>query len=749
VIPLLLGLLLAGPVEPDTGRVVLLGVSVRAATADSALIVRTAGLSARQILSPTAFRNEIDGAVRRIYGLGLFSQVEVETTRIADGVHVVFAAREFPRLRSVQFEGFRRIKRKDLESKVKPKEGEILTDKKVFDWQQEILALYKSKGFLLVKVEPVVARPDSQGMVRLTYNIDEGDAVRIRSIEFYGNEALTDAQLGGQLKNRAKRWWRKGNLDEEEFIKDLDRVVDAYKQRGFIEATVADYDMKFDAGWVDISISVTEGRRYYFGAVTFEGESAVAERDLRRIASFERGRPYNTKLTQNALSELYGAYSEEGYIYAQVAPVEAVREDTIDLNYQIAEGSPARIRLVEIEGNEQTKEKVIRREVSSLPGYTFKRSEVIRSQRDIFNLGFFEDVQLDYRRADTTGAIDLVYRVKEKGFFGTVGAGVTYSATDKVTGYLELQQPNLLGRGQRVSVKLEKGGSKTNVELGFTEPWLFDRPTSAGADVSYLTRTYSYYEKQEISGGLSFSRPLPLDYSRAYLGLRVSDAYVPPTSISSSYVPPLGDTGLFNIKRDTVHKTAFSPSITFSRDSRDYIYNPLAGAATSYSLSLSFGDIRFHRHILDASQYLPLFWKFGLMGRARVGYISGFTATDTVPIYERFTPGGTGSDGVRGYGEQSIGPRIGGYNIGGRAEAIFTLEYKLRVSRQLTFLAFADAGNTWDSPKQFNFSGMKRGAGAGVRIEIPMLGLIGFDFGYGFDKDTPGWEPHFQIGRTF
>jgi outer membrane protein insertion porin family len=637
------------------------------------------------------------------------------------------------------------VRKKDLESKVKPKEGEILTDKKVFDWGQEIRKLYKEKGFLNVKVEPVQSAPDPAGAVTLTYNIDEGDPVRIRVIEIYGNSAFTDAQIEGRLNNREKRWWRKARFGEEEFPKDLDRIVEFYKERGYIDAKVLDYDMKFDAGWADITINVSEGMRYYFGNVSVSGESALSQDTLLRLIRFVRGRPYNTKLTQSVLSDLYGIYSEAGYIYAQVAPVEQVRADTIDISYQIAEGSPALIRLVRIEGNEQTHDKVIRREISSLPGYTFKRSEVIRSQRDIYNLGFFEDVQLDYNRADTTGAIDLAYKVKEKGFFGTIGAGVTYSAVDKVTGYLELQQPNLFGRGQRVSIKVEKGGTKTNLQFGFTEPWLFDRPLSAGFDVSYLTRAYDYYEKQEIGGGLSFSRPLPLDYTRAYLGLRVADAYVPPSSISSTYSP----SGPFNVYRDTVHKTAFSPSITFTRDSRDYIYNALSGSSTTYTLDVSVGDIRFHRHIFDASQYLPLFWKFGIMGRTRLGYITGLTSADTVPIYERFTPGGTGLDGVRGYGERSLGPRDAGYNIGGRAEAIFALEYKLRLNRQLSFLAFADAGNTWNSLSQFSLSDLKRGAGVGVRLEIPMLGLIGFDFGYGFDKESPSWEPHFKLGRTF
>jgi outer membrane protein insertion porin family len=746
VIPLLAALFLALPAQRDTAKVVLLDVSARAATADTSLVVRTAGLSRGQLFTPAALRTNLEDAVRRVYGLGLFSQVNAETSRIADGVRVTFVVEEFPRLKGVVYEGFRRVRKKDLESKVKAKEGEILSDKKVFDWQQEILKLYKEKGFLLVKVEHEATKPDTLGQVTLTYKIDEGDPVRIRNIEITGNDHFTDEQIEIKLTNRQKRWYRKANLKEDEFVKDLDRIVDFYKQRGFIDAKVVDYDMKFDRGWASITINVSEGSKYYFGNVTIKGDSVMKQEDLRKLVRYQSGEPYNTKLAQATLQDLFGIYSEEGYIYAQVAPVENVRADTVDITYMVTEGTPAKVRMVSIEGNEQTHDRVIRREISSLPGYTFRRSEIMRSQRDIFNLGFFDDVTLDYRRADTTGTIDLIYKVKEKSFFGTIGAGVTYSATEGVTGYLELQQPNLFGRGQRASVKLEKGGKKTNVQLGFTEPWLFNRPTSAGVDVSYITRTYDYYDKQEVGGGFSFSKPLPLDYTRAYLSLRVSDAYVPPGSIRAGYKP--SDT-LFNVFRDTVHKTAFTPGITVTRDSRDYIFNALTGSLTTYELGLSVGDIRYHRHIFDMSQYFPLFWKFGLMGRTRLGYITGFTAADPVPIYDRFTPGGTGPDGIRGYGERSIGPRDAGYVIGGRALAIFALEYKLRLSRQLSFLAFADAGNTWNSIDQFSFSDLKRGAGVGIRLEIPMLGLIGFDFGYGFDKDNPGWEPHFQLGRTF
>ncbi len=750
---LLLALLL-GQLAPDTARLVVIGVRARTPSADTALLIRTSGITSGTSYTPTALRTAIDDAIRRLYGLGLFEQIAADTQRLADGVIITFSAREFPRLRKVDFEGFRRVRRKDIEAKVKYKDGEILTDRKVFDWQREVRQLYKEKGFLLVTVVPETSPPDSTGRVVLTYKIDEGDPVRIRSIEIYGNDNFPDRQITRRLKNKPRSLLRKGRLQEEEFIKDLDRITDFYKTRGFIDARVLDYDMRIDGGSVDIIIQLQEGTRYRFGTVEFAGDSVIPRSRLKGLVRYHSGDYYNTRLAQATLNEIQALYAEEGYIYAQVAPVEKIRGDTVDISYQIVEGTPALVRLVQIEGNEQTHDKVIRREISSLPGYTFRRSEIIRSQRDIFNLGFFEDVTIDYNRADTLGAIDLIYRVKEKGFFGTVGAGVSYSATDKLTGYVELQQPNLFGRGQRVTVKLERGGKKTNVELGFTEPWLFDTPTSGGVDVSYLTRVYDYYDKQEIGGGLSFSRPLPLDYTRGYLSLRLSDAFVSPGSVKSGYTP----SGPFNVYRDTVHKTAFSPSVTLTRDSRDYVFNPISGSALTYTLGLSFGDIRYHRHIIDASQYFPLFWKFGLMTRTRLGYITGFHAADTVPVYERFTPGGTGPDGIRGYGERSVGPRDGGYFVGGRALSIFSLEYKLRLSRQLAVIAFADAGNTWNSIDQFSLSDLKRGAGVGVRLEIPMLGLIGFDFGYGFDREGGGtvtwtWsgaiQPHNIAGDGF
>lgn len=750
MIPLILSLILNSQVITD--------ITAESRFTDTNLIVSTSGLK----IGDQFTKFQIAQAIQRIYQLKLFENIQVDTARIADGVEVKFTVTEFPILQDIKFFGNRKIKTKEFLDKANIKVGEIVTNQKLFDWQTKIRDLYKEKGYILVKTNIQKSEPDSSNRVNVVFQIDEGERVRIKKIEIDGNLILSDKQIKKRMSNKEKVWYRKGLFKEDIFKEDLEKIVELYKEHGFLDAKVLDYESKFDGSrsageanasqltgkqdWLYLIIKVSEGKRYYIGDITFAGDSLIKQEDLKPAFRIKTGQVYNAQKVSQTLVELYSVYSEQGFIYSQITPIEEISNDTVNIQYTISENDPARIRLVTIEGNERTQDKVVRRQISSLPGSVFKRSDVIRSQRDIFNLGFFEDVKLDYHRANDSGDIDLIYQVKEKSSFGTIGAGVQYSATDKLTGYLELTQPNLFGKGQLLSIKLEKGGSKTNVQLGFTEPFLLGKPISLGADVSYLTREYDYYEKQERSIGVNLSRPLLLDYSRIYFGMNLSDAFVPGKSISSTYKP----TGIYTVYRDTVHRTTLTPSITFVRDSRDYIYNPISGSMLSYALELSTIDVFSHRHIIDASVYFPMYNKFALMFRSRLGFVEGFSKKDTIPIYERFYPGGTGVDGIRGYADRSLGVNEGGYNIGGKAEVIYSAEFKFRPSPQLAFLVFADAGNTWNSFRDFNVSNLKRGAGVGVRLEIPMLGLMGFDFGYGFDRDGGGkWEPHFQIGRTF
>ncbi|MCS7258147.1 MAG: outer membrane protein assembly factor BamA [candidate division WOR-3 bacterium] len=726
---------------------IIIGIDTDARFTDSQFIIQASGLNIGSVYS----QYDIAQAIKRLYSLRLFETIDIETTQVADGVKIHFRVKEFPIVKDVKFFGNRKIKTKEILDKTKIKIGDVATNDKLFEWKLSIQDLYKEKGFLLVNINVERTEPDSTNKTILIFQIDEGSKVVIKKISFFGNTAISANKLKRSMSNKEKNWYRKGYFNEENFKEDLEKIIDIYRENGFLDAKIVNYDLLLDSLYtkspgLQINIYLNEGSRYYIGKINFEGDSIIPRKNLESVLRIKSGQVYNAIKVNQSLSELYNLYSEEGYIYAQIAPQENIRNDTIDIKYNILENRPARIRLVIIEGNERTHDKVIRRQITTLPGSVFKRSEVIRSQRNIFNLGYFQDIKLDYRRADDEGNIDLIYQVKEKSSFGTIGAGVSYSAQDKLTGYIELTQPNFMGRGQQLSLKLEKGGKKTNVEFSFTEPYLFDMPLTWGFDLSYLTRVYDYYDKEEKSVGMSFALPFFLDYTKIYSSLRVSDAYVPASSIRSNYQP----TGPYNIYRDTIHKTTFTPMLNFVRDSRDYIYNPLSGSLLSYSIELSTIDILYHRQIFDGSIYLPFLKKFCIMLRMRLGLIEGLTNRDTVPIYERFYAGGTGLDGIRGYPDRSLGVYEGRYNIGGKVINLYSLEYRFRPSPQLAFLAFYDAGNTWNSIKELNLSNLKRGAGIGVRLEIPMLGLIGFDLGYGFDRDGKGkWEPHLQIGRTF
>ncbi len=705
---------------------------------DPVLIISNSGLNKGDSLNPISIKD----AIHRLYRLGLFSQVSIDTSTVSGSLRVMIKVKEFPFLKKVEFIGNRRIKEKTLRDKIKAKEGDILTGERVFAWRDSIQNLYKEKGYILANISTKISPPDSANRSILKFLIEEGLRVRIKNIEIVGNKAFTDREIEGRLKNREKRWYRSGLFKEEEFKEDLRRIIDFYKERGYIDAKVEDYDIRYKEGWAYITIKVDEGKRYYLGGISFKGNKAIDSERLRDTLRIKPKDVYNAKKVQESLQNLYALYTDEGYIYVQILPQEDASKDTIYLTYEIKEGEPAHIRRVIIEGNVRTYENVIRRNIWSMPGTIFRRSEVIRSQREIFNLGFFEDIKVDYKKVNKKGDIDLIYRVKEKEAIGNVGAGVTYSAQEGIAGFLELSHPNLLGRGDNISIHLEKGGKRNTFEFGFLEPWFLETSNSLGFNLFYRTRFLDYYDLEEHGGKVNLARPLLLDFTRGYLTLKAEDVSV--SDISPLYKPSSG----YDLREERWPKRTLSVGCQFIRDSRDYRYNPSSGSYNSYSIEVAGGrllggDVEFIKQITDSRFYYPLFWKFSLMFRAYFGLIDNYITSSEIPVYERFYPGGAGVNGIRGYRERSVGPRIGEYNQGGKAVAIFNLDLKLKVSPQLAFLAFLDIGNAWDSIREVNFSDMKRGVGVGIRIEIPLMGYLGFDLGYGLDEGGRRFQPYF------
>lgn len=715
----------------------IIDIDVDVQWADPQLLIETSGLR-----TGAEFRNsDIQNAIQNLSRLRLFNSVAIDTTIVGDGIFFKIIVEEAPFLKSKpDFIGTAKMKKKNLRKKLQWRVGQVIADRDIFEAKSDIIDLYKEKSFYYTTVQDS-SIIDSLNKIDVFFIIKEGIEPRIGKIEISGNDAFTDSKITKMMQNKPKAFLRGGKLDEVKLQEDVAKIKSFYRDNGYLDAEVNEPIIEVEEDRFIITINIEEHERYYVGDITFSGDSVFNAQQLARVVKYKSGDVYNLSKVEETHQELYGAYADEGYIYCTIVQNENVRDSFIDIEYVINESSPATINRVVITGNYSTRENVIRRELTTIPGEKFRRSDVIRSLREVYNLGFFDNVEPLTGIPDDSGRIDLIYKVTEKEGVATVGAGVSYSAQDKLTGYFELSHPNMWGKGQRLYTKIELGGRLTNFQVGYTEPWFFNTRTSAGLDLYYTNRFWDYYTKRDIGFAGRVSFPFYLDYTRLGYTLRAERTQI--LDIATSYTPPSSGYSLYD---DTIPKWTVSNSFVITRDSRDFIFNPTSGSYMALRAEVAkkflFANVDYNRFTFEARTYLPIYWKFVLMGRIKAGVV---TSTDEVPLYKRFYAGGVGDDGVRGYSDRSLSPEVEGRRVGGSALLINNLELKLKLSPSLSFLAFYDAGNAFESYKDVNLHNLYRGVGVGVRIEIPMMGILGFDMGYGLDREQPGFEPHFQI----
>jgi outer membrane protein insertion porin family len=715
----------------------IVDVEVDAKWTDRQLVIQSSG-----IIPGETFADElIPEAINNLAKLRLFNFIAIDTSIVGDGIFIRVIVEEAPFLKGVpEFIGNEKVKDRDLSKKIEFRSGQVLNDRTIFEARTKIIELYKEKHFYQTDVRDSTA-VDTLNKAKVFFIIDEGIQPRVGKIIFNGNNSIPDNKLKGKMDTKEIGFLRSGKLTEEKLAEDIEKIAAFYKENGFLDVEVGQPTIEVVGNRFTITIDVQENQKYYVGDITFDGNTLFSNTYLSALMKLQSGEVYNLANAEESMQNLYTAYADEGYIYCSIVPVENVRDSIIDIAYTFRESEPANINLVTITGNTRTREKVIRRELVTIPGQRYRRSDVIRSQREVFNLGYFEDIQVMPGTPDDSGNIDIIYDVKEKEGVGTFGGGIAYSAQDLATGYIELSHPNLFGRGQRIYTKFELGGRLTNFQIGFTEPWFLDTRTSAGLDIYYINRLYEYYTKRDIGFATRISTPFYLDYTRLSYGFRIERTQI--LDIARSYTPP--ETG-YSLYDDTIPKWTIANSFTVTRDARDYIFNASSGSYISlgaeFAKKFLFANVDYNRYTLDARAYFPLFWKVILMTRISTGVV---TSADEVPIYKRFYAGGVGSDGVRGYADRSLSPIEDGRVVGGNAILINNIEMKLKLSQGLAFILFFDAGNTFKSYREVNIHDLYRGAGAGIRVEVPMIGVMGFDLGYGFDRERPGWEPHFQI----
>ena len=760
---ILLGLvfsMVAHAAEPPKLRI--LGISIEGnRTTDAGLIRAYSGLAVGKEVSG----DDIQGAIRQLWRLDLFSDIQIlEDREVAEGIYLIVRVEEYPRLEEVQVSGNRKLKGDDLDAAIGLTPGQVLHPRDIVRLKNRLKEKYASKGYLLAKIETETYESTSTGRQVVNVMITEGKKVKIKRIDFEGNEAFSDKTLRKRLKKtRRKTLFRSGEFNEEKFNEDLKRLGEFYRSEGYRDFEVVSDSIRYtpDLRRMIVTITVKEGPVYYYGDITWSGQKLFSQDFLEDHLLVARGDRYNEKKFQQGLQEIGAEYYDRGYIYAGLQPAETPRgADTVDVHIAVSEGNEFKVHRIHIEGNTKTKEKVIRRELVLYPGETFDVSRLRRSIREVTILNYFSNIVPDVVPV-SDNEVDLYINVEEKSTDqAMVSAG--YSQRDGFIGTLGFQMNNLLGNGHQFSLDWNFGKVYRSFSISFTEPWLFDTRTLIGVSFFDTHRGGSYYGFDEdiIGGTVRLGRRVkwPDDY------FRLDYIYRLDRTEYSNFTESFRSSNPRSLKED---EPRFSSSLTqvVTRDSRDDPEFPSSGSVNLLRTELTGGVLggndQFVKANFSSKWYLPLPIGFVLVSLTEAGALDGLTSDPgDIPYFDYFFMGGSGlslGTSLRGYDERAVGPQYAGYAVGGKALFKQSLELRFPILRNPTvfLLTFAEAGNVWRNFEETNPSDLKRSVGLGIRLFMPFVGMIGLDYGLGLDYlDSNGlrttkWEPHFQFGRGF
>lgn len=751
---------------------VLLGalcVLLCAAPGATAKILDTLVIDGLSIHQPSLVRNtitlrekaeftpaDIQAAIKSLYKTGFFKSVDFYVSKEADSsASLLLKVAEYPTCEVIEFSGNKKVGKKDLEEKMTLKKGMELSDALLFENVNIIRKLYAAKGYLLVDITTDIIPTKIPGNVLVKFKVNDGPKVVVRKITFTGNIALKEGKLKSKFKTKEKKLFWGGDFDADQYKSNLDSLILYYNDLGYIDARIVRDSMWYGENKKDIFllVDVSEGKKYVTGDFFFTGNKIIETGVLSATVLMKKGKPFVKSKFDATKDFVVNSYREEGYLWVQVHDQLSYRGDTVDVTFDITEGRPAIVRKIDIIGNVKTHEKVIRREMAIMPGQKYKQSLMMRSVRDIYQLNFFSNVKPDLHPNDD-GTVDLVFAITEKDNIGQLSLGASYSALEGFMGTFTTSIPNFRGEGQRVDLSLSIGTRAKNVSLGFMEPWAFNTPTTLDGSIFYQNYTmYNDLTEYGFRGSASRRLKWPDDYFSATVGYTLE---------WKQDVDTL--TTLYNNGVHLVPKGINSAlSLTLLRDDTDMPKFPNEGSRFSITPELAGlgGDYRFLKTSVTYDWYFPLFWKFVLSAKtkyAMLNSIDGYGQTH-ISRYDALSAGGVWvTDGViRGYQDRTFG----GPSNPQDGVALLTLSSELRfpiLEQTLYFSVFGDMGNTWSNVSSVNLSDMYPGAGLGVRLDIPMLGLLGFDLGYGFKKpgnydhfgnSANGWQPHFQLGRGF
>jgi outer membrane protein insertion porin family len=706
----------------------------------SAAILNRVQTKIGDVFAPGAVRED----VRSIFALGFFDDVEVRVEDFEGGVRLVFVVVERPILREVSYEGNNEIKTDDLREKANLRIGVLYNPVDVQKAEEAIRQKYEDEGYFGVVITPRTERTP-EGDLRLVFRLEEGRKLYIDRIVIEGNQALTASQIKDAMQTKERYLWILpfSTVQRRVFEDDADRILQLYGDHGYIQARIESTEIVPDLarGKVTLRVRLVEGPRFTTRSVTFRGNAVLSDEVVKSRIRVREGQPFGRGLVRDSVRALVDHYSEIGRARAEVNPETRIDGDVraVDITFIIVEGSEVYVVRINITGNLKSSEKVLRRELRVVEGELFTFQKLVRSRQRLFNLGYFEEVNVSTEPGSSPDKIVVKIDVKERatGLF-SIGAG--YSSLDNLFATLDITQRNLFGRGQEVFLRLRLGSQSRLGLIGFTEPYLFDIPLRAGFDVYDREREYDDYTEERLGGDIRASYPLAEYWTLAGV-YRLEDVTISDIALTATE----------DLKKEAGTKLNSVVEFSLIRDTRDNVFEPTRGHRFNVDFAFAGlgGDTQYYKVVAEAAWFYPLpilDMVFGARGLA--GFAQGWGGQE-VPIFERFFLGGATS--LRGQRTRSVAPKDAQGNvIGGDKELLFSAELLIPVFNRFRLAGFFDAGNAYGFGTDFDPTDLRYTVGVGVRFFSP-FGPLRLDWGYNLDRKSgeKAYQINFSVGSTF
>lgn len=758
---------------------------------------------------------DIAHAVRQLYRTGIFSDVQIFHQRAgSNGVDIEIRVQEQPRLQRYEIEGVKRSERRELRERLNLLSGFAVTTSVREQALSTIRRYYREKGYWGTTIDVYEElSDDDRNRVTLTFNIDPGERIKVREISFEGNNSFTDRRIRREFSTiKQDRWWRifkRHVYTRDEYQEGIENVIQFYRDNGFLDVRVV-ADTVFVDDWrrkqgVFFDLTINEGPQYRIRNIEWDGNTVYTDEQLTYFLGFEKGDVFDDSRFQQNISfrrdenDIRSLYENIGYLFFGIDyDLQFVDGDSVDVSFEIVENEIATIRRVSFNGNVKTHDDVVRRTIRTAPGQTYSRSLIVRSIRELAQLGYFspEGISPDLQPDIENQTVDVIFNLDEtqgtdnfefSGGFGGRQIGIILAARVNFNNFSARRifepggwSPIPSGDGQRLSLGVQvTGRGYQSYNFSFTEPWLRGRPTSLGVSLSYDFLNFSRIRTFNFFGAASQpDRRNELFNASVSLGRRLQwpdDLFTQRFVLSYSRYNVIGFSNIFDDGRANL----LTLRQIIERNSTDNPISPRSGSRFSASAEFALpvtGFNQFYKLRTDYQHHHTIFNRLVLSATAEYGYM-GYFSDNKQSNFQRFFIGGTQLQQRQNFLNDNIDMRgfPGGFNgvispldenqnlVGGRVYNKYSLElrYPAVSSEQLQLIPylFMDAGNAFNSLGEFDPFRLKRAAGFGTRIFLPILGLIDLSYGYRFDgtpASTEGsglqggqWEFLFNIGAPF